>query len=91
MCTGGTGGPGRAEAGSGIEMEEDGAEEDGGCKPGIEFDGGGGGPVGGRTVLKGWDEKGGCGGMLGWDADAEGGSGGAGGGWWLADGGRLWD
>lgn len=53
MCTGGTDGPGKVEAGSGMEMEEDGAEEDGGCKPGIEFDEGGGGPVGGRTVLKG--------------------------------------
>lgn len=94
MCTGGSAGPGPAqvtEAGSGMEMEEDGAEEDGGCKPGIEFDDDEGGPVGGRTVLKGWDENGGCGGPLGCEATAEGGSGGAGGGWWLADGGRLWD
>jgi len=56
MWTGGSTGPGPAhvtEAGSGMEMEEDGAEEDGGCKPGIEFDEDGGGPVGGRTVLKG--------------------------------------
>lgn len=56
MCTGGSTGPGPAqvtEAGSGIEMEEDGVEEDGGCMPGIEFDEDGGGPVGGRTVLKG--------------------------------------
>lgn len=56
MCTGGSVEPGPAqvtEAGSGIEMEEDGAEEDGGCMPGIEFDEDGGGPVGGRTVLKG--------------------------------------
>lgn len=56
MCTGGSTGPGPAqvtEAGSGIEMEEDGAEEDGGCMPGIQFDEDGGGPVGGRTVLKG--------------------------------------
>lgn len=56
MCTGGIDGPGPAqvtEAGRGIEMEEDGVEEFGGCKPGIEFDDDGGGPVGGRTVLKG--------------------------------------
>lgn len=54
MCTGGSAGPGPAqvtEAGSGMEMEEDGAEEGGGCKPGIEFDDEDG-PVGGRTVLK---------------------------------------
>lgn len=56
MCTGGCAGPGAAqvtEAGSGMEMEEEDGVEDGGCKPGIEFDEGGGGPVGGRTVLKG--------------------------------------
>lgn len=56
MCTGGSAGPGAehvTEAGSGIEMEEDGAEEDGGCIPGIVFDEEEGGPVGGRTVLKG--------------------------------------
>ena len=57
MCTGGSAGPGPAqvtEAGSGMEMEEDAAEEDGGGGiPGIEFDEDGGGPVGGRTVLKG--------------------------------------
>lgn len=56
MWTGGSTGPDPAhvtEAGSGMEMEEDGVEEDGGCKPGIEFDEDGGGPVGGRTVLKG--------------------------------------
>lgn len=61
MCTGGSTGPGPAqviEAGSGMEMEEDGVEEDGGCKPGIEFEEDGGGPVGGRTVLNGCDEKG---------------------------------
>lgn len=40
-------------------MEEDGAEEGGGCKPGMELEEGGGGPVGGRTVLKGFEEKGG--------------------------------
>lgn len=54
MCTGGTTGPGVAqvtEAGSGMEMEEGGAEEDGGCKLGIEFDEDGRGPLGGRTVL----------------------------------------
>lgn len=60
MCTGGTAGPGAAqvtEAGSGMEMEEDGAEDDdGGCKLGIEFDEDGGGPFGGRTVLKGCEE-----------------------------------
>lgn len=94
MCTGGSAGPGPAQAtdaGSGMEMEEDGAEEDGGCKPGIEFEEDGGGPVGGRTVLKGCDENGDCGGPLGCEAAAEGGSGGAGGGWWHAEGGRLWD
>lgn len=56
MCMGGTAVPGPAqvtEAGSGMEMEEDGAEDEGGCKPGIEFDDDGGGAVGGRTVLKG--------------------------------------
>lgn len=56
MCTGGSTGPGPAqatEAGSGMEMEAGGPEEDGGCMPGIEFDEDGGGPVGGRTVLKG--------------------------------------
>lgn len=56
MCTGGTTGPGPAqvtEAGRGIEMEEDEAEDDGGCMPGIVFDEDGGGPVGGRTALKG--------------------------------------
>lgn len=56
MCTGGSTGPGPAqvtEAGSGMEMEVVGAVEDGGCMPGIEFDEDGGGPVGGRTVLKG--------------------------------------
>lgn len=93
MCMGGTAVPGPAqvtEAGSGMEMEEDGAEE-GGCKPGIEFDDDGGGAVGGRTVLKGWDEKGCWGGPLGCEAAAEGGRGGAGGGWWLAEGGRLCD
>lgn len=55
MCIGGSPGPRLAqvtEAGSGMEIEEDGAEEDGGCKPGM-FDVDGGGPVGGRTVLKG--------------------------------------
>lgn len=53
MCTGGTAGPGAAqvtEAGSGMEMEEGGAEEDGGCKLGMGFDDGRG-PLGGRTVL----------------------------------------
>lgn len=56
MCTGGRTGPGPAqltEAGSGIEMEEDEAEDDGGCILGIEFDEDGGGPFGGRIVLKG--------------------------------------
>lgn len=99
MCTGGTawaGGAQLTEAGSGMEMEEDGAEDEedggGGCKPGIEFDEEGGGPLGGRTVLKGCEEKGGCGGTpLGCEAAAGGGSGGGGGGWWLVEGGRLWD
>lgn len=83
MCTGGSTGPGPAhgtEAGSGMEMEE-GAEEEGGCMPGIEFDEVGGGPDGGRTVLKGCDVKVGCGGPLGCEAAAaeeeEGGRGGA--------------
>lgn len=85
ICTGGSAGPGPAqvtEAGSGMEMEEGGAEEDGGWMPGIEFDEHGGGPVGGRTVLKGWDENGGCCGPLECEAA---------GGWWLVGGGRLWD
>lgn len=53
MLTGGIDGPGPAhgtEAGRGMEMEE---EEEGGWRLGIEFDEDGGGPVGGRTVLKG--------------------------------------
>lgn len=99
MCTGGTawaGGAQLTEAGSGMEMEEDGAEDEedggGGCKPGIEFDEEGGGPLGGRTVLKGCEEKGGCGGApLGCEAAVGGGRGGGGGGWWLVEGGRLWD
>lgn len=52
------------EAGRGIEMEED--EADGGvCKADMEFVEDGGGPAGGRTVLKGCDVKGGCVGPLG--------------------------
>lgn len=56
MWTGGIERPGPpqlTEGGSGIEMEADGAEEHGGCMPGIVFDEDGGGTVGGRTVLKG--------------------------------------
>lgn len=65
MCTGGRAGTEleqATEAGSGMEMEEDGAEDEGGCRAGMDADegaggggggGGGGGPVGGRTVLKG--------------------------------------
>lgn len=56
MCTGGISGLGPeevTEAGSGIEIEEEEADEDGGCKLGMEFDEDGVGPVGGRTVLKG--------------------------------------
>lgn len=93
MCTGGTAGPGAAqvtEAGSGMEMEEGGgAEDDGGCKLDIEFDEDGSGAFGGRTVLKGCEEKGGCGGPLGCEAVEDGR--GAAGGWWLAEGGRLCD
>lgn len=51
---GGSTGPGPAQptvAGSGMEMEEE--EEEGGCMPGMVFDEDGGGPVAGRTVLKG--------------------------------------
>lgn len=52
------------EAGSGMEMEEE--EADGGvCKADMEFVDDGGGPAGGRTVLKGWDVKAGCDGVLG--------------------------
>lgn len=53
---GGSTGPGPAQltvAGSGMEMEEDAAAEEGGCMPGMVFDEDGGGPVAGRTVLKG--------------------------------------
>lgn len=54
MFTGGIDGPGPAhgtEAGRGMEIEEE--EGGGGWRLGIEFDEDGGGPVGGRTVLKG--------------------------------------
>lgn len=94
MCTGGSTGPRPpqvTDAGSGMEMEEDAAVEDGGCKLGRGLDADGGAPVGGRTVLNGCDENGGCGGPPGCEAATEGGRGGAGGGWWLDDGGRLWD
>lgn len=53
---GGSARPGPAqltEAGSGMEMEEDGAEEEGGCRPAMVLDEDGGGPVAGRTALKG--------------------------------------
>lgn len=79
-----------------MEMEEGGAEDDGGWRLGMTPAEGGGGPLGGRTVLKGWEEKDGCcGSPLGCDEEGAeeeeecGGSGGAEGGWWLADDGRL--
>lgn len=93
MWMGGSVGPAQlTEAGSGMEIEEDGAEEEGGGMPGMAFDEDEGGPVAGRTVLKGCGAKeGGGGGALGCEAAAaaEGGRGGAEGGWWLAEGGRL--
>lgn len=63
MCTGsgseGPGPPQGTEAGSGMEIEEGGAEDGEGCRPGMAPTEGGGGPLGGRTVLKGWEENGG--------------------------------
>lgn len=59
---GGSAGPGPAqltEAGSGMEMEEDGAEEEAGCMPAMLLDADGGGPAAGRTALNGWVENGG--------------------------------
>lgn len=48
------------EAGKGMEIEEDEEAEGGVCKAEMEFVDDGGGPVGGRTVPKGWEVKGGC-------------------------------
>lgn len=56
MWMGGSAGPAPGQltvAGRGMEMEEDAAEAEGGCMPGMVFDEDGGGPEAGRTVLKG--------------------------------------
>lgn len=52
------------EAGRGMDIDEEGAEG-GVCKADMELAGAGGGPAGGRTVLKGWGAKGGCAGPPG--------------------------
>lgn len=52
------------EAGRGMEIEEE--EAVGGvCKADMQFVDDEGGTAGGRTVLKGWDVKGGCDGAVG--------------------------